>query len=170
MNYYNQESERFILRKLTEDDIETWAAFFVGNPDVRFVGIELKEDIIAHSKFWIDKQLARYKNNDYGLLAAIDKSTGKLVGQGGIMTRDLNGKKEFEIGYSVLPEYWGKGFATELAKQLKKFGLQNKVSEKFISIIHKENLASMAVATKNGMANLYETTFYEMEVFVFGDM
>ena len=170
MNYYNQESERFILRKLTEDDIETWAAFFVGNPDVRFVGIELKEDIIAHSKFWIDKQLARYKNNDYGLLAAIDKSTGKIVGQGGIMTRDLSGKKEFEIGYSVLPEYWGKGFATELAKQLKKFGLQNKVSEKFISIIHKENLASMAVATKNGMANLYETTFYEMEVFVFGDM
>ncbi len=85
------------------------------------------------------------------------------------MTRDLSGKKEFEIGYSVLPEYWGKGFATELAKQLKKFGLQNKVSEKFISIIHKENLASMAVATKIGMAILSEKPFMKMKVLVFGE-
>lgn len=169
MNYHSQETERLILRKLTEKDIITWAEFFVDNPNVRFVGIELTEDIMAHSKDWIDRQLARYENNDYGLLAAIDKSTGKLVGQGGIMTRDLDGKKEFEIGYSILPKYWGNGIATELAQQLKSFGHENKVAEKFISIIHKENKASMNVARKNGMSNLRETVFYEMEVFVFGE-
>ena len=69
----------------------------------------------------------------------------------------------------MLPNHWGKGYATELAMHMKRFGLENKVSDKFISIIHQENEASMNVARKNGMTNLYETTFYEMPVFIFGD-
>lgn len=169
MDYYSQETERFILRKLTMADIGPWSAFFIDNPDTRFVGVEITKDILEHSKDWIDKQLVRYENNDFGLLAAVGKSTGKLVGQAGIMTRDLDGKNEFEIGYSILPEYWGNGIATELAQHLKSFGHENKIADKFISIIHKENVASMAVARKNGMTNLYETIFYEMPVFVFGD-
>ncbi|MGB1318422.1 MAG: GNAT family N-acetyltransferase, partial [Flavobacteriales bacterium] len=169
MNYYCQETERLILRKLTENDIGTWAEFFVDNPDGRFVAVDFSLDKYTSSKFWIDKQLERYANNQFGLLAAIEKTTGDFVGMGGILTRDLNDKLEFEIGYSLLPKYWGNGFATEIAKQMKWFGMQNKVSDKFISIIHKENKGSMSVARKNGMTNLYETTFYEMPVFVFGD-
>jgi ribosomal-protein-alanine N-acetyltransferase len=169
MDYYSQQTERLALRKLTEADIETWAEFFVDNPDGRFVAVDFSLDKLTSSKFWIDKQLDRYANNQFGLLAAINKATGNFVGMGGILTRELNDKAEFEIGYSLLPEYWGQGFATEIATQMRRFGLANNVSDKFISIIHKENEGSMNVARKNGMTNLYETTFYEMPVIVFGD-
>jgi len=169
MDYYSQETDRLILRKLTENDIDTWAGFFVDNPNGRFVAVDFSLDKQTSSKFWIDKQLYRYANQQFGLLAAINKASGNFVGMGGILTRELNGKAEFEIGYSLLPTYWGKGFATEIATHMKAFGKQNNVSEKFISIIHKENEGSMNVAKKNGMTNLYETTFYEMPVFVFGD-
>ena len=169
MDYYKQETERLLLRKLTAADIETWAEFFVDNPDGRFVAVDFSLDKLTSSKFWINKQLERYSNNQYGLLAAIDSATGNFIGMGGILTRELSGKAEFEIGYSLLPAYWGNGYATEIAVQMKRFGLANNVSDKFISIIHKENEASMNVARKNGMTNLYETTFYEMPVFVFGD-
>ena len=73
MNYYNQETERLILRKLTEDDIDTWAEFFVDNPDGRFVAVDFSLDKITSAKFWINKQLERYSNNQFGLLAAIEK-------------------------------------------------------------------------------------------------
>lgn len=169
MNYYSQETERLFLRKLTEADIETWAEFFVDNPDGRFVAVDFSLDKLSSSKFWIDKQLERYANNQFGLLAAIDKASGNFIGMGGILTRELNGKAEFEIGYSLLPAFWGKGYATEIAVQMKRFGLANNISDKFISIIHKENEASMNVARKNGMTNLRESTFLGMEVFVFGD-
>lgn len=169
MDYYSQETERLILRKLNENDIETWAEFFVDNPDGRFVAVDFSLDKLTSAKFWIDKQLERYANNQFGLLAAIDKASGNFVGMGGILTRELIGKEEFEIGYSLLPAYWGNGYATEIAVQMKRFGLANNVSDKFISIIHKENEGSMNVARKNGMTNLYETTFYEMPVFVFGN-
>ncbi|MFT4526882.1 MAG: ribosomal-protein-alanine N-acetyltransferase [Bacteroidia bacterium] len=169
MDYYSQETERLILRKLTEEDIETWAEFFVDNPNARFIGMSLDEDKRVLAKTWIEKQLKRYADNQFGQLAAIDKTTGNFVGLGGILTRELSGKSEFEISYSMLPKYWGKGYATELAVGMKRYGLANNVSDKFISIIHKENEGSMNVARKNGMTNLYETTFYEMPVFVFGD-
>ena len=169
MDYYSQETERLILRKLTENDIDTWAEFFVDNPNARFIGLDLSLPKNALSKIWVDKQLKRYADKQFGQLAAIEKSTGNFVGLGGLLTRNLNDKDEFEISYSVLPKFWGKGFATEIAVQMKQFATRNNISDKFISIIHKENEGSMNVAMKNGMTNLYETTFLGMEVFVFGD-
>ena len=169
MDYYSQETERLTLRKLTEGDIETWAEFFVDNANARFIGLDLNLPNHELAKTWIDKQLKRYTDNQFGQLAAIEKSSGNFVGLGGILTRDFNDKDEFEVSYSVLPKYWGRGFATEIATHKKAFGKQNNVSKKFISIIHKENEGSMNVARKNGMTNLYETTFYDMPVFVFGD-
>ena len=169
MNYYSQETERLILRKLTEDDIETWAEFFVDNPGVRFVGIELSQDKMMLSKNWMERQLARYTNNQLGHLAAVEKLTGQFVGQGGILIRDFDGQTEYEIGYSILPKFWGKGYATEIAMQMKRFGLENEISQNFISIIHKDNEASMKVAVKNGMTKLRESAYLGMDVFVFGD-
>ena len=52
---------------------------------------------------------------------------------------------------------------------LKKVGLAANISDKFVSIIHLENTASIKVAEKNGMSRLFDTTFMNMEVAVFGD-
>jgi ribosomal-protein-alanine N-acetyltransferase len=169
MNYYSQETERLVLRKLTENDINSWAKFFVDNPNARFIGLDLSLPKHELAKIWIDKQLARYADNQFGQLAAIEKTAGNFVGLGGILSRELKDKPAFEISYSILPKYWGKGYATELATGMKRFGLANNVSDKFVSIIHRENQGSMNVAKKNGMTNQYETTFYEMPVFVFRD-
>ena len=103
------------------------------------------------------------------MLAVIEKSTGKIVGQVGILPRDdVSDFREFEIGYSLKPNYWGKGYGTEMAIQMKKFGFENDVSDRFISMINKENEASIHVAKKNGMKLLFDMHYYEMEMFVFG--
>ena len=102
MDYYSQETDRLTLRKLTEDDIETWAEFFVDNANARFIGLDLNLPNHELAKTWIDKQLKWYADNQFGQLAAIEKSTGNLVGLGGILTRELNDKAEFEIGYAQL--------------------------------------------------------------------
>lgn len=169
MDYYSQETQRLVLRKLTEADLETWAEFFVDNPNARFIGLDLNEDKLVLAQKWFDRQFDRYENNQFGQLAAIEKTTGEFVGLGGILTRDMDGRTEYEVSYSILPKHWGKGYATELAMHMKRFGLENGISDKFISIIHKENEPSMNVARKNGMVNLRESEFLGMEVFIFGD-
>ncbi|MGB0918566.1 MAG: GNAT family N-acetyltransferase, partial [Flavobacteriales bacterium] len=100
MNYHSQETERLILRRLTENDIEAWAEFFVDNPNARFIGLDLSLPKHELAKTWIDKQLKRYADNQFGQLAATEKSSGNFVGLGGILTRDFNDKQEFEVSYS----------------------------------------------------------------------
>jgi len=55
MNYFTQETNRLILRKLTEVDIPIWAEFFVDNPNARFMGLDLKKDKLELAKIWLDR-------------------------------------------------------------------------------------------------------------------
>lgn len=168
-SYFTQETERLVLRKLTEADIPVWAEFFVDNPNARFIGLDLSKDRLELAKIWLDRQFERYRTGQFGQLAAIEKATGTFVGLGGLLTRDLDGIPAIEISYSMLPRFWGKGYATELAVHMKRFALSHSISDRFISIIHQDNTPSMNVAQKNGMVRLSASTFQGMEVFIFGD-
>ena len=80
----------------------------------------------------------------------------------------LNNTFELEVGYSFIPKYWGKGFATEAANHMRVFGQENNMAKRIISIIHADNKDSMKVARKNAMAPLFEYSYLGMPVIVFG--
>lgn len=168
MEYFNQKSERLNFRKLTEEDIPNWLEFFIENPNLRFLGMDLKKTKEELSEGWINAQLERYKKQGLGHLAIELSNTKEFIGMGGILPRELNGTPEFEIAYSLKPKYWGKGYATEIAQTMKKYGFQNIDTSRFISIIHIDNYASANVAKKNGMKVLFKTEFFEMPVDVYG--
>lgn len=168
MNYFAQESERLMFRALTEEDIPSWVEFFHGNDRLEYMGIELGAEYEAIAGEWIRAQMNRYKNDGLGHLAVINKQSKKLIGLGGILVRDLEGRKEYEISYSLKPVYWGKGYGTEIAKVMRIYGQAQIETDRFISIIHRDNEASARVAIKNGMSILFETQFRGMEVNVYG--
>lgn len=169
MNYFSQETERIYFRKLDESDIETWSEFFENNDRLEYLGIpDLTKNKYELSKEWIMIQLERYKTSGLGHIAAIEKSTGNFIGLGGIIPRVILDKNEYEIAYSLKPEFWKKGFGTEIATQLKKFGLENSISNRFISIIDIRNTDSINVAKKNEMSVIHEMEYLGMNVFVFG--
>ncbi|MBP9793418.1 MAG: GNAT family N-acetyltransferase [Flavobacterium sp.] len=169
MNYFNQETARLQLRRLTLDDIPTWTEFFVNNDRLKYLGIDLTKDHETLATEWILSQLKRYENQGLGFLAAIEKKSGNFIGLGGILPRDINNEVLYEIAYSLKPEFWGKGYATEIAKQMSVFCFESKLAAKTISIIHKENSDSIKVAQKNGMKILYDIEDYlGMNVHVFG--
>ena len=169
MDYFSQQSARLQFRALTENDIGSWLEFFTGNDRLAFLGIDVNKDYRQLATEWILKQLERYKSDGFGHLAVIEKSSGAFIGMGGILVRELDGKKVFEIAYSLKPAYWNQGFGTEIASQIKKFGKENQIADSFISIIHKENSASIHVAKKSGLKIISETNYLGMEVFIFGE-
>ena len=169
MSYYNlQSSERLRFRQLTQADIPLWMPFFENNDSLPYLGIDLSKPKEAQAEAWIGYQLARYERGDFGHLAAELKSTGEFIGMGGIVTRDLEGQQEYEIAYSLLPSFWGRGFATEIATHLKVYGMAHLDCERLISIIHIDNHASKKVAKKNGMTVQFKTKYFDMDVEVFG--
>ena len=168
MTYFDQQTERLTFRKLTRKDIPVWTEFFVDNDRIRFLGIDLSKKPETQATDWIEKQLERYKLAGLGHLAIELKDPKVFIGVGGIIPRELDKKNEFEIAYSLLPNYWNNGYGTEIARQLKVFGLESLKSERLISIIHVDNMASKKVALKIGMESLFESQYLGMKVTVYG--
>lgn len=68
--------------------------------------------------------------------------------------------RNWKFGYSLLPEFWNKGFATEAAMKCRDFAFENNLTDSLISIISTTNTPSIAVALKNGMIH-DKTTVYK---------
>ncbi len=168
MDYFNQESKRLRFRKLTKKDIPSWIEFFIDNNRLKYLGMDLHKSKETLSEEWIKAQLNRYKNQGLGHLAVELKENGDFIGMGGILPRKLNDIKEYEIAYSLKPNYWGNGYATEIAIKMRKFGSENIDTNRFISIIDVDNIESANVAKKNGMQVLFNTEYLGMNVDVFG--
>jgi RimJ/RimL family protein N-acetyltransferase len=91
--------------------------------------------------------------------ALVKKDNNEFVGQCGLLIHTVDNVEELEIGYSLMPEYRGKGFALEAANKCKDYAFANDLSDSLISIIHIDNKESETVAIKNGM-RLDKTTSY----------
>lgn len=167
-NYQSLASARIHFRKLTKQDIPSWIEFFENNDRLRFLGLDESKSFETMAEEWINKQLERYEEVGFSLLAAELKDTKEFIGMAGVIPRELEGKQELEIAYSLKPKYWGKGYATEMAQTIHEFAKENIKSNRFISIIHVENEPSMNVARKNGMLPLFNSNFMGMEVLVYG--
>ena len=92
--------------------------------------------------------------------ALICKETNRLIGLCGLLVQTVVEKVALEIGYSILPEFWSNGYATEAAQKCREVAFKNEWTTHLISIIHIANLPSQNVAIKNGMKR-YQTTTYK---------
>jgi [ribosomal protein S5]-alanine N-acetyltransferase len=66
----------------------------------------------------VDRQIARmaahWEQRGFGVYAFGDRTTGAVVARGGPQAAHIGGHEEVEIGWTVAPERWGEGLATEL--------------------------------------------------------
>lgn len=158
-------TERLKFRKVVLKDAEEWMQFINSHDALEF--LPFKTGSRKASEEWIQRQLLRYDENQSGLCALIEKHTGRMVGQCGLLVQEVDGKTELEIGYHLIPEFWKKGYATEAAQAAKDFAFSKNLSESLISIIHINNLNSQKVAERNGMKREVQTDFRGFPVFIY---
>jgi RimJ/RimL family protein N-acetyltransferase len=151
-------TERLIIRRLSERDIPVWTDFFLDQSYFDYIGLDTGTDACDHSKTWIKRQLKRYEDNEYGLLALIEKSTMEMIGQCGLITMNVENSRELEVGYHIISRYKGRGYATEAAKFFMDWVFENDLADLFIALIHVDNIDSQSVAKKLGLRREKETT------------
>ena len=104
------ETKRLLVRRYTGNDKDHFF-FLNGNEEVmRYIRpVKTKEEcdafllqVIAYSE--AEKLLGRW--------AVEDKSSKEFVGSFAVIP--VEGKDQMQLGYSLLFEHWGKGYATEL--------------------------------------------------------
>lgn len=165
----NEETERLRFRLLNDNDFEAWKAMFSAENVGKFLALGEKLSVNELCLKWFEKIYTRYEKDLGGMNVLVRKDTGKMVGQCGLLIQTIEGETRLEIGYSILPEYWGNGYATEAAIKHRDFAFENNYWDTIISMVHVDNIASEIVAKRNGMTFEKKITEDDGEVFnIFG--
>lgn len=80
-----------------------------------------------------------------------DRSNRQLVGRGGLKHTTASGVDEVEIGWSIHPDRWGEGLATELARASVRTAFDVLGLDGVIAYTANDNVASWRVMEKAGM-------------------
>ena len=86
------------------EDIPIWEDFFEDEEAVEFLSLHLLglKSNLEISTHMIEKQLARYAENRFGLQALINQSTNEFIGLCGLLAQELDGVNDIEVGYHIL--------------------------------------------------------------------
>ena len=89
-----------------------------------------------------------YAAHGFGAWAVLLKDGSEFVGQAGLIRHE----HAVELFFSFLPQFWGRGLATEVARACRDYAFTHLDLDRLIGIIHPENRPAIAVATKVGMS------------------
>jgi RimJ/RimL family protein N-acetyltransferase len=158
------ETERLIMRELVPED-EQGMFELDSDPLVhKYLGetpiqrIEQARDVIAT----IRKQ---YIDNGIGRWAVIEKASGDFIGWSGlkfIREYENNRINFYDVGYRLIPRYWGKGYATESAKAAIRYGFEELKLDEIIGSANVENTRSRNALEKCGL--VYVEKFYWKDI------
>ena len=88
------------------------------------------------------------------------KAANKLLDEVGLNKKNAQ-------GYRLLPDAWGRGFATEGARALLNHGFQTLGLYRIIGLTHPDNAASQRVLQKAGLRDAGWGRYYERNLRVF---
>ncbi|MDO6596579.1 GNAT family N-acetyltransferase [Oceanihabitans sp. 2_MG-2023] len=116
---FHIETKRLLLRELRLTDLDGMFALD-SDPDVhKYLGNKPVKTI-DESKKILESVLSQYKERGIGRFAVIEKASGDFVGWSGLRLNteyNMNGfTKYYDVGYRLIKQYWGKGYATESGK------------------------------------------------------
>lgn len=150
------ETERLILREIIESDIDGMYRLDSNQHVHKYLGNKpiTKKEQAEKMILYIRSQ---YKERGIGRFATIEKSSGSFIGWAGLKLNQgeketINGFYDFiDIGYRFIPDFWGKGYATESALATLAFGFQEMNYPIIYGAAEMNNTASNKVLEKIGL-------------------
>jgi len=142
------ESERIRLRPFTLEDGEFVVELLNTAGWIRYIGDRNIKTTDQAKNYLLNGPLKSYERNGFGLSLAELKTEGTPIGMCGLLKRDY--LAHADIGFAFLPDYTGKGYAYEIAKEIIRYGLQRLQMEKILAITLPENFSSIKLLEKIG--------------------
>ncbi len=143
------ETERLILREIDpERDFESRARTMADERTVKFMDGKVQDRALAGRN--MASVIGHWKIRGYGFFSVESKETGEWLGRVGPWYPE--GWPEPEIGWTISPDHWGKGYATEAGRATLAFAFDTLGWTRVIHVILTGNEPSIAVAKKLGSA------------------
>jgi ribosomal-protein-serine acetyltransferase len=145
-------SERLLLRRYRPDDITMYYQMLCNNADHLYeflpsflLAMRSEEDI----KTWFDRQITEWNTRTLFIFGAWDKVTGDYVGESYLASPDWDVPR-IEVGYFLVKEFTGKGYATESANAVIRYAFEQLKVLRIDLRCAADNTASVQVAKRCG--------------------
>ena len=143
------ETPRLRMRQFTMDDVEAVYEFSTNESVTCFTGdvgfIQTRQDAEHVIR---DIWIAEYEKYGYARYALIHKEENRVIGFCGLKYEPELGSPD--IGYRMLPDYWGKGLGTEACQAILNYAKEVLGLGKIVAEVVIENIASNQILQKLG--------------------
>lgn len=159
------ETPRLVLRDFQQEDLHQLAPILANPQVMEFSPTGILS--VSQVRAKIDSFITSYKEFGFGKWAVIIKESNMLIGYCGIAVEQIDEVDEPEIGYRLDPEFWGRGFATEVALATIQYGFEQLKFPYILGIVERENVVSVKVLEKLGMKFKKETLFHGVKMDIY---
>lgn len=141
-------SARLVLRRYTLDDLDELHRLNSDERVMRYLGGVVSREA---TREMLEGRILRYYNQHPGLgaWACLEKSSGTHIGFH--LLNHIQGERHVQVGYRLFPEYWGRGYATEMSIALLRYGYEQLRLPQLVAITALENANSQNVLLKSGL-------------------
>lgn len=146
------ETDRLILRRPQAEDFPAWADFAGDEEAQRYIG-----GVQAPPAAWrsLCSITGAWLIRGYSMFSVIEKETGRWIGRVGPWRPE--GWPGTEVGWGLVRDVWGRGYATESARACLDYAFEVLGWDEAIHTIDPDNAASQAVARRLGARVLRRT-------------
>ena len=154
------ETKRLVLRVPIRSDADALALALADPEVMRYIGdghTRGHDEAVA----WVERDRRGFDVDRFGKFAVVRREDGRTIGRVGLSAWDpatwvhatraeIGPHAEIELGWTLLREAWGHGFATEAALCVRDWALTDVGLRRLISLIHPDNIRSQHVARRLG--------------------
>ena len=142
---------RIYLERLMRQDFKSFYAL-TGNEKVMAMITEralTKEEALKKFNFFLENNEL---HKSFGSFKVFDSASSKFLGFAKLeITKEK--PEEAELGYMLLPEFWGRGLGDEIAKLLLEVAKSDPNLKRVYAITDPDNIASRKILLKNGFVS-----------------
>lgn len=143
------ESERLVIRPTSVLDAILIYQLMNTAKFIKYVGDREINSIEAAEKYIQHKMLPQLNTLGYSSYSLITKADGAKIGTCGLYNRD--GVDGIDIGFGLLPQYEGLGYAYESANRILKAAFEEFEIKEIKAITAKNNISSQRLLEKLGL-------------------
>jgi [ribosomal protein S5]-alanine N-acetyltransferase len=149
-------TERLVLRRFTPADLDLLLEMHRDEATMRHVGGVLTPQ---QSLAMLQTRMIQYyqDNPGLGIWLTEERATGTRVGMH--LLNHIQGETLIQVGYVLHRNHWGRGYATEMARAILRYGFRELGLPRIHAICNHSNVDSQRVLLKCGLARNGERFF-----------
>jgi RimJ/RimL family protein N-acetyltransferase len=142
------ETPRLLLRAAKVSDASFFLTLLNTSDWLQYIGDRFVKTLVDAERYVKVNIMAHYQVDGFGMLVVTEKTSGCAIGLAGLVKRSQS--DTVELGYALMPDSYGKGYANEASKAIINWSFEILGFNKLKAVVNCHNSYSIKVLDQLG--------------------